>query len=130
MFDLVANFDDYPQFLPFCDRAIAKPVNDNQIEGTLFINRGPFKQSFTTRNTFHPKEKIIIELVNGPFRQLEGEWRFEDSTSGSLVTLDLTFDMKNSLLKFAMSGVFEVIAKSMVDSFCKEAHRRHQRKLN
>ncbi len=122
MFDLVSNFELYPDFLPFCQRAEARNIADNQVEGTLYINKGPFKKSFTTRNTLIEPDKILIRLVDGPFRQLEGEWRFEEITTGHCqVTLELTFDMKAGLLNKALNGVFEVIAKTMIDSFCKKA---------
>lgn len=126
MFDLVADFERYPDFLPFCQRAVAKYLPDNQIQGTLFINKGPFKKSFTTHNTLIKPDKIIIELVDGPFKKLQGEWRFDEIDNQCKVTLDLSFDMSAGLFNKALSGVFEVIAKAMVDAFCKEADRLYQ----
>lgn len=126
MFDLVANFERYPAFLPFCQRATLKHLADNIVEGTLYIDKGPFKKSFTTRNELIKPDKITIELVNGPFKNLQGEWRFDELNNQCQVTLDLSFDMKPGLFNKALSGVFEVIAKAMVDAFCKEADKLYQ----
>lgn len=128
MFDLVENCEHYPEFLPFCTRAISEPINDNELRGTLFIDKGPFKKSFTTHNKMYRQAEppyIDITLVNGPFKTLEGEWRFAETASGCEVTLELVYDMKSGLLNGALSGVFEWIAKSMVEAFCGQAHKRY-----
>ncbi|PIE45628.1 MAG: ubiquinone-binding protein [Gammaproteobacteria bacterium] len=127
MFDLVANFEHYPDFLPFCSKACSRFVGNNQVHGTLFIHKGPFKKAFTTHNTMYRDAEpayIDIKLVNGPFKTLYGEWRFMDNAQGgSQVTLDLCYDMKSGFLTGALSSVFEWIAKAMVESFCREAHK-------
>lgn len=126
MFDLVANFEHYPEFLPFCTKAYSKSVGESQLHGTLFIHSGPFRKSFTTHNHMYRQATppyIDIKLVNGPFKRLEGEWRFVETANGCEVTLDLSYNMKSGLLNSALSGVFEWIAKSMVESFCEQAHK-------
>ncbi len=130
MFDLVANFEHYPQFLPFCTRAFSQPVGENELHGTLFIHKGPFRKSFTTHNKMYRHAQpayIDIKLVNGPFRQLEGEWRFVANGKGCEVTLDLTYDMKSGVLNSALSKVFEWIAVTMVEAFCQQAHKAYGR---
>ena len=126
MFELVADFSHYPDFLPFCERTINSPINENELNGTLFFNKGPFRKSFTTHNTMYRDDnpaRIDIKLVNGPFNKLDGEWRFEETKNGCNVTLDLNYDIKSGLLNSALSGVFEWMAKSMVEAFCTESSR-------
>lgn len=126
MFELVANFEHYPNFLPFCTGVNSTVIDDNQLHGTLFIHKGPFRKSFTTHNTMqrdHQPPRILIALVDGPFKKLDGQWRFIKTENGCEVTLDLTYDMKSGLLNQALAGVFEWIAKAMVDKFCEEAHK-------
>ncbi len=126
MFKLVEDCNHYPDFLPFCRQAVGQYIGENELHGTLFIHKGPFKKSFTTHNTMYRDEtpaRIDIKLVNGPFKQLEGEWRFTETANGCEVTLDLHYDMKSGLLNSALSGVFEWIAKAMVEAFCKESER-------
>lgn len=128
MFDLVQDCKHYPEFLPFCTHAISKSISENELYGTLFINKGPFKKSFTTHNKMYRygnPPRIDITLVNGPFKTLEGEWRFVKTETGCEVTLDLAYDMKSGLLNNALSSVFEWIATSMVESFCQQAHKRY-----
>ncbi len=128
MFDLVENCEHYPEFLPFCTRAISKPISDDELYGTLFINKGPFKKSFTTHNKMYRDAEppfIDIKLVNGPFKRLDGEWRFVETEAGCQVTLELTYDMKSGLLNGALSSVFEWIAVTMVEAFCEQAKKRY-----
>ncbi len=128
MFDLVANFECYPEFLPFCTQAVSKPVGEDQLHGTLFINKGPFKKSFTTHNIMYREAQpayIDITLVNGPFKELKGQWIFTETATGCNVTLDLTYDMKSGLLNQALSAIFEWIANTMVDSFCNQAYKKY-----
>ncbi len=126
MFNLVEDCNRYPDFLPFCSQAVGEYIGENELYGTLFINKGPFKKSFTTHNTMYRDEnpaRIDIKLVNGPFKKLEGEWRFVPTDNGCQVTLDLYYDMKSGLLNNALSNVFEWIAKSMVEAFCEESEQ-------
>ncbi|PID65387.1 MAG: ubiquinone-binding protein [Gammaproteobacteria bacterium] len=126
MFKLVEDCNHYPDFLPFCRQAVGQYIGENELHGTLLIHKGPFKKSFTTHNTMYRDEtpaRIDIQLVNGPFKRLEGEWRFTETADGCEVTLDLHYDMQSGLLNSALSGVFEWIAKAMVEAFCQESER-------
>ncbi|MGY0399714.1 MAG: type II toxin-antitoxin system RatA family toxin [Ostreibacterium sp.] len=126
MFDLVADCNHYPDFLPFCKRATGIPVGKNQIHTTLFIHKGPFRKSFTTHNTMCRDEtpaRINVKLVNGPFKKLEGHWLFTEVEDGCRVILELNYDMKSGLLNSALSGVFEWIVTSMVEAFCSRANK-------
>jgi ribosome-associated toxin RatA of RatAB toxin-antitoxin module len=79
-------------------------------------------QAFTTRNRFVPGERLTMSLVDGPFKQLSGEWLFEPlGTAGSRVTLALNFDFSNSILSVAFRRGFTLIADRMVYEFSKRA---------
>ena len=76
MFDLVNDVEAYPSFLPWCRDSKIISKNDKVICATLDIAKGGIHHEFSTRNTLQHGESIRIELIDGPFRHLEGFWQF------------------------------------------------------
>ncbi len=80
-------------------------------------------QTFTTRNAHIVDQQVIINLVDGPFSRLEGEWNFVKlgtEQRACKVELALTYGFESTLGKL-VSPVFDKIAGSMVDAFVKRA---------
>ena len=122
MFELVNNIDDYSQFLNWCDSSAILNQSDNQITASVEINKGGIKQTFSTLNTLTPYKSIAMELVDGPFDVLSGEWRFEAlGDNATKIHLDLQFKFKSMLIDMALSPVFKNIANSQLDSFVERA---------
>jgi ribosome-associated toxin RatA of RatAB toxin-antitoxin module len=122
MFELVNNIDDYSQFLNWCDSSSILNQSDNQITASVEINKGGIKQTFSTLNTLTPYKSIAMELVDGPFDVLSGEWRFEAlGDNAAKIHLDLQFKFKSMLIDMALSPVFKNIANSQLDSFVERA---------
>ncbi|MBT5979187.1 MAG: type II toxin-antitoxin system RatA family toxin, partial [Gammaproteobacteria bacterium] len=95
---------------------------DNQITASVEINKGGIKQTFSTLNTLTPFQSIAMELVDGPFDELSGEWRFEPlGENAAKIHLDLQFKFKSMLIDIALSPVFKNIANSQLDSFVARA---------
>jgi ribosome-associated toxin RatA of RatAB toxin-antitoxin module len=122
MYALVADVAAYPQFLPWCRGATVHSADAASMEATLEIAKGPLRKSFRTRNTLHPTRRIEIRLVEGPFRELEGRWQFEDlGEEGARVSLDMRFEVAGGLLSRTLAPVFGEIANTLVDAFCRRA---------
>ena len=122
MFELVNNIDDYSQFLNWCDSSSILNQSDDQITASVEINKGGIKQTFSTLNTLTPYQSIAMELVDGPFDELSGEWRFEPlGDNAAKIHLDLQFKFKSMLIDMALSPVFKNIANSQLDSFVERA---------
>lgn len=122
MFELVNNIDDYSQFLNWCDSSSILNQSDDQITASVEINKGGIKQTFSTLNTLTPYQSIAMELVDGPFDELSGEWRFEPlGDNAAKIHLDLQFKFKSMLIDMALSPVFKNIANSQLDSFVARA---------
>lgn len=78
--------------------------------------------TFTTRNRMVPGERLTLSLVEGPFKQLSGEWLFDPlGADGSKVTLILSFDFSNKVLSSAFRRGFTHIADRLVLEFSKRA---------
>ncbi len=122
MYALVADVPRYPEFLPWCRSASEVASDENHVTATIEVAKGPLHHSFTTRNTLTPGECIEISLVDGPFKRLDGTWRFEPrGEHGCRVAFDLEFDFSGRILSTVVGPVFHEIANSMVDAFCRRA---------
>lgn len=126
MYGLVDDIERYPEFLPWCREAVVLERWDREVEARLTLSRGGVTRSFTTRNRMEPGRLIDITLVDGPFRHLEGEWRFEPlREDASRVSLDMHFDFSNHLISAVVGPVFHQIANSLVDAFTRRARQIH-----
>ena len=122
MFELVNNIDDYSQFLNWCDSSSILNQSDDRITASVQINQGGLKQSFSTLNTLTPYKSIEMQLLDGPFDELSGEWRFETlGENASKVHLTLQFKFKSMLIDMALSPIFKSIANSQLDAFVARA---------
>jgi len=123
MYRLVVDVDAYPKFLPWCDRARVVEHHENGMLAEIGMAFSGFRQTFTTRNRHVPNQQVMIQLVNGPFSRLEGEWNFislgEDQRACK-VELTLIYGFEHKLGKL-ISPVFDKIASSMVDAFVSRA---------
>ncbi|HJY75129.1 MAG TPA: type II toxin-antitoxin system RatA family toxin [Burkholderiales bacterium] len=122
MFSLVFDVDSYPSFLPWCDKASIAERTPGRTVATLRINFRGLKEEFTTENRDQPGEFIDMKLVSGPFRSLEGGWRFTPLSAGACkVELSLRYEFKSAILDKLVGKVFDEIANSLVDAFARRA---------
>jgi ribosome-associated toxin RatA of RatAB toxin-antitoxin module len=122
MYALVADVESYPDFLPWCSGAEVLERGENHVVGRVEMRRAGLRKSFTTRNVLREGESIGMELVGGPFRHLEGEWRFEAlGDAGSKVTLSLDFEFDSRALDALLGVFFEETLNSLVGAFTDRA---------
>lgn len=122
MYSLVADFESYPSFLPWCNDARIVVRDGDTVEGTLEMHRGGLSRHFTTRNVLTIDESISMDLINGPFRTLTGGWRFLAlGDAGSKVMLDLEFEFENRMTDKILGRFFENTCNSLVDAFVQRA---------
>ena len=124
MYDLVNDFQKYPDFLPWCAASKEISRSENEVEASLDIAHSGIHKSFTTRNRLQPGQLIEMHLVEGPFKYLNGVWRFEKlGDAGSKVGLDLEFEFSSKLLGMTFGPFFSKIASSLVDAFIQRAQK-------
>ncbi|MCL7929145.1 type II toxin-antitoxin system RatA family toxin [Halomonas llamarensis] len=128
MFELVNDFESYPEFLPGCRRARLIERDDAHLIGEMTLGRAGIEQTIKTRNELYSPERIEMSLVSGPFKRLKGRWCFvpmgEDACQ---VSLEMEFEFANRLLSMAFGKIFQQIAGQLVDSFTKRANELHGR---
>lgn len=122
MFELVNDVESYPQFLPWCHTAKLLSHTKREMCGEIQIVRAGIKQTFSTCNLLSPFERIDLRLREGPFKRLDGTWRFDQLRSDACkVSLRMEFEFSGRLINVAFGKVFSQIADSLVDAFCKRA---------
>lgn len=122
MFALVDNIEDYPKFLPWCGGANVKLREGNKVVAALTINYHGVKQSFSTENTNDPPNTINMALIEGPFKHLNGTWHFKPLRSDACkIEFELQYEFSSRVLEQIIGPVFNMVANSFVDSFCKRA---------
>jgi len=144
MFGLVDDIKSYPEFLPWCASSKELARDELGVRGQIELRKGKVHKSFTTQNSNDPGASIIMRLVEGPFKQLEGVWSFQalnksannnvasgcHLSSGSKVSLDLEYEFSNMLLKMTVGPVFQQIADKLVDAFCQRANEVYGENAN
>ncbi|KAA3634776.1 MAG: type II toxin-antitoxin system RatA family toxin [Proteobacteria bacterium] len=122
MYALVEDVDSYREFLPWCGGSKVLERRGHLSVAQVDIDFKGLKKSFVTENSNEPGSRIEMNLREGPFRVLRGNWCFESLGDGATrVTLDLDFEFSGAMVDRLLGPVFKSISGSMVDSFVKRA---------
>lgn len=122
MYDLVNDIAKYPQFLPMCQAVEVHIHTETEAEATLKIAKGGVKIDVGTHNDMISGKEIKIRLIKGPFKRLLGVWHcIPLNDKACKVTLDLEFEFSSKVMALALGVVFNTLANTMLDAFCKRA---------
>ncbi len=127
MFDLVADVDRYPAFLPWCValRIIKQDIVDGQgvLTADMVVAYKVFREKFRSKVTLDRTNYTIeTSYLDGPFKSLENHWRFMDQPDGgSLIDFEITFEFKNVLLQAAAQAIFDKAFSRMSEAFVTRA---------
>jgi len=129
MFSLVDSVELYPEFLPWCGGTTLIHRDPMTTRARIFINYHGIRQSFTTENTKRAPAEMLLRLVEGPFRSLEGNWRFTDLAGrGCKIELNLRYEFASRALDRLIGPVFHRIASTLMEAFVKRAGQVHGNK--
>lgn len=129
MFNLVDRVEEYPQFLPWCGGGAVDDMQGTTMYATLHINYHHIKQHFSTVNRRQPPHEIDMALRNGPFRHLDGSWRFIPlGEEACKIQFRLHYEFSSKLLEKMVGPVFHYIANSFVDAFIHRADKVYAEK--
>lgn len=122
MYALVADVDSYPQFLPWCSGTEVKKIDAHKAAATLHVNYHGLRLHFTTENQMEEGALIDMTLMNGPFKHLDGFWRFVAlSEHACKVEFRLSYELSGKLVEKIAGPVFNHIANTLVEVFVKRA---------
>lgn len=130
IYNLVTDLKNYPKYLPWCTSTVIKDETENSIIGTVNIEYLKIKTHFTTKNTNYPYDRIDMQLVDGPFKELSGSWVFKPlGEHGCKIEFVLHYKFSNPLLEKLFGPVFNSISKNIVDCFIKEANKLYTKPI-
>jgi ribosome-associated toxin RatA of RatAB toxin-antitoxin module len=122
MYRLVNDVEQYQDFLPWCKSSRLVSLEGDTMVGELVVAKSGITQSFSTRNTLTKDRLIELQLDEGPFSRLTGQWEFTPLRDDACkVSLRLEFEFSGRLINAAFGAIFSQIANTMVDAFCKRA---------
>lgn len=122
MFELVEDVGSYPEFVPWVSSTSIIQQDAKEVIASIELKKGPIQRAFTTRNELRPYNSMTINLTDGPFKYLKGEWQFlELGNDGSKVTLDMDFEFSSRILSMTIGPIFNDMVNHLVDAFVKRA---------
>ena len=123
MFDLVADVARYPEFMPWCGGAQVHEQSEQGMTASVTISIAGIKQTFTTQNTHDYPNHISLQLVDGPFSDLKGDWYFTAlGEDGCKVEFVMEYAFASRALEMVVGPIFNRVANSFIDSFTRRAH--------
>ncbi|NKF49983.1 ubiquinone-binding protein [Shewanella sp. WXL01] len=122
MYNLVNDVESYHEFLPGCVGGKVLEFDGKTMVASVDVSKAGIKKTFTTRNQVVEGKSIALELENGPFKFLHGNWKFTELTEEACkVEFDLDFEFSNPLTDIAFGRVFKELVGSMVTAFTDRA---------
>ena len=122
MYALVDDVESYPQFLPWCSGAEVRPLDAHKAMATIHVNYHGLHLNFTTQNRMEEAALIEMKLVDGPFKHMDGFWRFLPLAENACkVEFQLSYILSGKLVEKLAGPVFNHIANTFVETFVKRA---------
>lgn len=122
MFDLVIDVERYPEFLPWVAGAVMHERHENWLRASMEMQRAGVRERFTTRNEMVRPDWMSMALVEGPFRVLDGLWKFTAiGASGTRIELEMKFEFANPVVGLLFGKSFEQSCDHLIDAFIARA---------
>lgn len=128
MFDLVADIEKYPLFVPLCDSLFVrgrKQMTDGRevLVADMTVAYKLFRETFTTKVTLNrEKAEILVEYLDGPVSELENKWSFSPANAGTEVSFSLDYEFKSRTFAALMGVVFDQAFKRFATAFERRAN--------
>jgi len=124
VFKIVNQVDLYKNFVPYCTESEVFFHKNNIMEARLDFNLKGLSTAFTTRNKIKENEFIEMELVDGPFKYLDGIWEFKKVNDKTAIFLTINYETKNKIVEYTIAKSLEKITDYLVKAFVKEAIKK------
>lgn len=117
MFDLVADVERYPEFLPWVVGARINQRTGDTFHADLLVGFKMIRERYTSKVTLDRPGAIEVTYTYGPFRYLENRWRFNPHPDGCQLEFFLEFEFKSRFLQRVIGALFNEAVRKMVSSF-------------
>ena len=124
IFNLINDVENYPNYLPWCTSTKVDRKSESLLIGEIFISKSFIKWNFSTKNKIEKNKSIRLELVDGPFDSLDGQWLFSTiDEHNTKVSLEISYKFKSSIIELSIEPIFTSIMNSILESFIQEAFK-------
>jgi coenzyme Q-binding protein COQ10 len=133
MFDLVADVERYPEFVPFCEmlqvRGRRRDGEREVLVADMSIGYKLVRETFTSKVTLdRPALEIRADYLDGPFRALENSWTFKPLPDGdSEISFCIQYEFRSRALAVLMGAMFDRVFRTFADAFEKRADQIYGR---
>jgi coenzyme Q-binding protein COQ10 len=123
MFDLVADVERYPEFLPFCESLVVKARDRDGAREVMVadmtIGYKLVRETITSRVVLdRDMMEIRADNISGPFRQMQNNWHFAPlATGGCEVRFSISYEFKSRALAVLVGGLFDKVFSRFADAF-------------
>lgn len=127
MFDLVADVERYPEFLPLCEALSIRSRKERDgrilLIADMTVGYKAIRETFTTQVLLKKAEQLIdVKYIDGPFRYLDNRWRFEDVPGdGCTIHFFIDYEFKSRVLGALMGSMFDRAFRMFSEAFEKRA---------
>jgi coenzyme Q-binding protein COQ10 len=128
MFDLVADVERYPEFLPLCQSLVVRSRREKDGKTLLIADMTVaykmIRETFTSQVLLKPAERQIdVKYVDGPFRYLENRWTFAPHPDGCEVRFFIDYEFKSRTLGLLMGSMFDYAFRRFATAFEERAEK-------
>jgi coenzyme Q-binding protein COQ10 len=131
MFDLVADVERYPEFVPLCERLRVRRRSQSgegieTLVADMSVGYKAIHETFTSRVTLdRARHRIDVEYVDGPFRYLENRWVFRpaEAGTGSEVDFHIAYEFRSFALGMLMGAMFDRAFRKFTQAFEERARQ-------
>jgi coenzyme Q-binding protein COQ10 len=118
LFDLVADVERYPEFLPWCVGARIRERKEKTIVADLIIGYRMFRERFTSRVVLDQPKRIDVAYSEGPFKYLNNHWIFVPQPDGGcVIDFYVDFEFRSRMLQKVIEVLFNEAVRRMVSAF-------------
>lgn len=126
MFDLVADIERYPEFVPMCESLVIRRRSTDPATGAetlladMAIGYKMIREVFTTKVVLdRATSRILVSYIDGPFRHLENRWSFlpTEGGEGCKVVFFIDYEFKSRTFQLLAGAVFEKVFRKMAEAF-------------
>lgn len=123
MFDLVADVERYPEFLPLCQRLEVRSQREREgktlLVADMTVAYKVVRETFASQVLLNREDRVIdVKYVDGPFRYLDNRWTFEARADGGCdVGFDIDYEFKSRTLGILMGSMFDYAFRRFAVAF-------------
>lgn len=129
MFDLVADVERYPEFVPLCERLVVRERRERDgrelLTAEMAVGFKAINETFVSRVML---DRAALEIrstyIDGPFRSMDNRWRFEPLGSEACnVHFSIDYEFRSRMLAAVMGSQFDRAFRRFTAAFEARADR-------